>query len=133
MRAKRNVQYIQKHIKGQKSSVLNSELPKPFLGDTSACTQVQDINNHQFLSADHAFSSPHDNIRSINQNPAATEWWAHHSLLLPTPSWIFWPEIPKTDLACWSRKKSCRLDIVTIWDFGIWAIITASVFEAGVF
>jgi hypothetical protein len=37
------------------------------------------------------------------------------------------------DLACWSRKKSCRLDIVTIWDFGIWAIITASVYEAGVF
>jgi hypothetical protein len=78
MKSKRNVRTVQKHIKGKKCSVLNYKWPKLFLGDTSACTQVQDINNHLFVSADHAFSSAHDNIRSINQNPAATEWWAHH-------------------------------------------------------
>jgi hypothetical protein len=32
-----------------------------------------------------------------------------------------------------TKKIYCRLDIVTIWDFGILVIISASVFEAGVF
>ncbi len=55
---KRNERTVQKDIKGKKCSVLNYKWPKPFLGDTSACTQEQDINNQQFCPQT-TLSPPH--------------------------------------------------------------------------